>query len=197
MIDSGTGAHMTCDSSSLTRTQHCIVPIALGDNSLLNAHIKGTKRVQWQANNLTTEIHLTYTLCSSNLAMELLSVPALADKNMVVVFTKTHAVILDAQNEFVPIGIGSRDTDDLYYVGKPAFATNVSLDKAMMAAVLQQTSDESEGDASDDDTMTYAEDGSNEDTQTDEDEEEVDLGKLNIVDIGDQGTGNEVESRWH
>ncbi|PXF39675.1 Copia protein [Gracilariopsis chorda] len=117
MLDSGTSSHMTRTERSLTDIQSCSVPIALGDKSLLHADRKGIKRVRWTANSCTTEVHLSNTLCSSELAMDLLSVPALAEKGFVVLFTKEQALILDRTENFRVVGIAPRDADGLYYIG--------------------------------------------------------------------------------
>jgi len=117
MLDSGTTTHMTQSPEALDDVHHCNVPIALGDNSTIDANITGSRTVHWVANGDSATVTLSNTLAAPNLSMNLLSVPALTAKGISVLFTPKRAILMDMEDELSVIGIANREMDNLYYIG--------------------------------------------------------------------------------
>ena len=111
MLDSGTTAHMTNNVNALAEASRCNVPIALGDNSEINASYRGTRTVTWASKNGETDVHLTGTLSAPKLAMSLLSVPALTAKGLCVLFLPTKALIMDMKDDLSIVGTAHKAND--------------------------------------------------------------------------------------
>lgn len=116
MLDSGTTSDMTNSVATLQDARQCKVPIALGDDSEIKASHCGTRKVTWASQNGVTDVTLSNTLASKDLAMSLLSVPALTEKGLCVLFLPDKAVILDMENDLSVVGIAPKNDDGLYYI---------------------------------------------------------------------------------
>ncbi|KAI0557487.1 Ribonuclease H [Gracilaria domingensis] len=134
VLDSGTTSHMTPEENSLSEKEECLVPIALGDDSVVHATKRGVKTVHWTANGQQTEVSLSNTLSSSSLAMNLLSVPALTEKDFCVLFTKKRAVIFDENDAYRPIAVAPKELDGLYYTkAQGEYASDCETERITMA----------------------------------------------------------------
>lgn len=61
-------------------------------------------------------VHLSDTLVSPKLAVSLLSVPALVDKNIGVIFLPGQGLLVDLENDFKILGFAHLKTDGLSYI---------------------------------------------------------------------------------
>lgn len=144
MLDSGTTSHMTPYAEHLEDTKTCAIPIALGDDSTVTATSKGTLCVEWCSSDGQTEVKLSETLASEDLAMSLLSIPALTEKGLGVLFMPTQALIIDLYDKMRVVGSAPKQADGLYYIGSKEkvitapFNTETSINRAMMAIIQDQ-----------------------------------------------------------
>ena len=177
MLDSGTTTHMTPDEDELFSTVNCNVSISLGDDSCVQASCKGTNAVTWSGLEGTTEVHLSETLAARDLAMKLLSVPALTKKGMAVLFLPSKTLIVDLRENYKVIGVSHREDDGLYYIGMDGSdhaGTSLSTtDRAMKALARQftesdETSDIDSSLSIDDACSTQYEDGDTSDEHNDD-----------------------------
>lgn len=81
MLDSGITSHMTPCVEDVVDASECNVSIAINDDSVVKANLRGTRHVNWAIGGTITNVSLSNTLVSPDLSMGLLSIPALA-KNM-------------------------------------------------------------------------------------------------------------------
>ena len=116
MLDSGTTTHMTNDVETLQNTALCEVPISLGDDSKIVANYRGSRVVTWQSQDGVTEVRLSGTLAAPDLAMSLLSIPALTEKGFCVLFLPQNAIIMDIEDNLRIVGTAFKDSDGLFYI---------------------------------------------------------------------------------
>lgn len=116
MLDSGTTAHMTPHSSTVQDQYSCDVNIPLGDDSIISAKSKGVRKVRWQGADGPVTVSLTDTLVAPDAAMSLLSVPALAKKEIAVLFLPDKAILFDLKDNNTVLGYAKRANDDIYYI---------------------------------------------------------------------------------
>ena len=82
MLDSGCTSHMTPLKDRVDRQHKCDQKVSLADDSSVTAKVKGVCTVKWQTQDGIEEVRLSETLVVPDLAMSLLSVPALVRKNI-------------------------------------------------------------------------------------------------------------------
>lgn len=78
LLDSGTTTDMVNALDRLQARRQCDIIISLGDNSSIKATHKGACEVTWSSQDTDTSVTLSNTLFSKDLAMNLLSISALA-----------------------------------------------------------------------------------------------------------------------
>lgn len=116
MLESGTAARMTPDVLSFQSKITCNMPIALGDNHRIKAEFSGGRVVTLHHDGHETTVRLTQTLVARDPAMSLLSVPALAAKDIATIFMPNGAHILDLKSNLRALGVASRHNEGLYYM---------------------------------------------------------------------------------
>ena len=127
---------MIPDENELQGTEECHVSISLGDDSNVYASSKGTKAVTWSGPEGLTQVHLSETLAARDLAMRLLSVPALTRKEMAVLFLPKKALILDLRSNLRVIGIAQKDADGLYYINTDGSDDPKTIDSSTDCAMI-------------------------------------------------------------
>lgn len=93
MLDSGTTSHMTPNKSTVKDLTDCSVQISLADASTVSAVTKGVRTVKWCTIDGPTTVNLSDTLILPEMSMSLLSVPALVNKNISVLFMPGKAIL--------------------------------------------------------------------------------------------------------
>lgn len=116
MLDSGTTSHITPTVESLKDARSCNVDIYLGDNSTVAATHKGKLSVNWSVDRDETAVQLSDVLSSPQVAMDLLSIPALAEKGICALFLPSKALLIDLYDNSRVIGCAPRQEDGLYYI---------------------------------------------------------------------------------
>lgn len=79
LLDSDT-SHMIKNKSQLTDSKKCNFRLVLGDDSRITASHREVRKMAWSTTDVDTEVALSDTLCSKELAMNLLSIPALGEQ---------------------------------------------------------------------------------------------------------------------
>ena len=116
LVDSGTTSHMTARSETVTSRSECDISIALGDDSKVKATKKGDRRVQWAAEDGPRTINLSKTLITDDIAMSLLSVPALVNKGIGVLFLPGKALFIDLSDGMNILATAPQAEDGLFYI---------------------------------------------------------------------------------
>lgn len=116
MLDSGTTSHLTASASRIKHKQVTDITINLADNLSIKATEKGTRTVKWKTSHGKRGIHLSNTLVVPSLAMSLLSVPSLLEKNIGVLFLPSKAVLIDLEDDFSILGYVTQDDEGLFYI---------------------------------------------------------------------------------
>ena len=122
MIDSGTSSHITPFEHKVSNLEECDVTITLGDDSTVPSVTQGTRRVQWQGEDGPVNVNLSNTLVAPDVSLSLLSVPALVEKGLAVLFVPTRAFIININDGNTIIGTASQGTDKLFYISDHADA---------------------------------------------------------------------------
>lgn len=86
---------MTSLSQQVISKNHYDVDISLGDDSKVDADQRGTRKVKWQTKERACTISLLEALVSQNIAMSMLSVPALVKKEIAVFLLLGKALFID------------------------------------------------------------------------------------------------------
>lgn len=152
MLDSGTNSHMTPKLECLHGVDECNIALHLDDDLKIKATHTGFCNVKWNGQDGATAVNLNIVLYSPNMAMILLSIPALASKNIHTLFTRDMAKIMDADDGYCVLGIAPRGKDGLYYIqsnGNDArelsiYSEDVKAFVSIVAAAIRNTEDESE-----------------------------------------------------
>lgn len=79
-INSGTTAHMTTRAERVSKKTACESSVQLADNSSMHSECTCTCTVQWMTNSGRESVHLSNTFICPDMAVRLLSVPALVNK---------------------------------------------------------------------------------------------------------------------
>lgn len=116
LLDSGTTSHMTPKTDRVGQKAPCNTSIALGDDSTVRAFSKGTRNVKWQTDDGPVQVALSNTLVAEDLSLSLLSVPALVNKEIAVIFVPGQALLVDLQDDFRTIATAVQDQDGLFYI---------------------------------------------------------------------------------
>lgn len=116
LMDSSTTSHMTPFSEKVRSTSPCDVTINLADDSSANAQVKGTRMVKWFGDGGSMNVHLSETLVVPDMALSLLSVPALTTTKISVLFMPGKAFLVDLENSFSILGTAVQDDDGVYYI---------------------------------------------------------------------------------
>lgn len=116
LLDSEKTSYMTLFKEKVTNQRKCKVDIALRNDSTVTASSTCTRVVKWNGAYITCTISLSNTLFSPELSMSLLSVPALVQKGVSVLFVPGKALMVDTDNEFTIIGKSRQGTDGLYCI---------------------------------------------------------------------------------
>ena len=130
MLDSGCTSHMTPKKDRVGKQEECAHTIHLADDSTVTAKEKGVRTVQWQTQDGLDDVHLSETLIVPNLAMSLLSVPALVRKNIGVAFLPGKAILIDLEDDYKILGQATQDKDGLFFIGDDQEKDNAKLLKA-------------------------------------------------------------------
>lgn len=118
MLDSGTSAHMTPLGNRLVDTRKSTSDISLADDSTVSSAEIGTRPVEWTADGVRTTVSLSKTMFVPALSTSLLSVPALVNKNIAVLFLPRKAVLLDLEDKNKVLGYALQDSDGLFYISE-------------------------------------------------------------------------------
>ena len=137
MLDSGTTSNMTAMAEKVHSKTGCNVSITLADNSALNASKKGTRTVQWYSDSGPQRVHLSQTLVTPEMAMSLLSVPALVRKNIGVLLIPQKALLIDLEEKFLILCQALQDTHGLFYISDYEVARPVASSDAEKQIVLE------------------------------------------------------------
>ena len=95
MLDSGTTSHLTPHADRVHSKTPCDTPISLADDSIIVATSKGVRSVQFSTDDGSTKVSLSDTLIVPNASLSLLSVPALVNKGIGVLFMPGKAILSD------------------------------------------------------------------------------------------------------
>ena len=160
-LDSGTTSHMVRRGNDLEDAESCSVSIALGDNSTITSTQKGTKKVTWSTPDGPASLSLSNTLASSELAMNLLSAPALTEKRIAVLFMPRYEYLQDMEDEMFMLGTAKKQTDGLYRIGTDEGKKRVGAPKiprATMAVInsLEKTAEDEDACADDASDASHA-----------------------------------------
>lgn len=157
--DSRTTAHMVTNAGILDDATKFDVGIALRDDPLVKASH------QWDTAISRTPLSLSITLASSDLNMDLLSVPALADKGLCVFFMPGKAYIKDKNDEMSVVGTVNKEAGGLYSIGinENCWETSFEdgLGRAIMAKAFALSVDKHEGISQEDKDMEQPHSGTN------------------------------------
>ena len=115
LLDSGTTSHMTPYVHLVKNKEYCNVSISLADDSTISADAIGVRPVTWQGDNGPIEVTLSDTLVTPDAAVSLLSVPALVNKGIAVLFMPGKAVLIDTNNNMNVLGYSKQSPDGLFY----------------------------------------------------------------------------------
>lgn len=116
MLYSGTTSHMTPCSQNIEDGESCNVQILLANDSAVPAEVKITRNVLWASETGVTKIYPSNTLAAPDLAMSLLSAPALTAKGILILFAPERARVVDAKDKFKVISMEKRCSDEMYYI---------------------------------------------------------------------------------
>lgn len=116
MLNSGTTAHMTPHENTVHHQYSCDFIIAISDDSIITAKTKGVRKVRWKGADGPVTVSLTDTLVAPDAVMSLLSVPALAKKEIAVLFLLDKAILFDLKDNNTILGYVKPADDDLYYI---------------------------------------------------------------------------------
>lgn len=116
MIDSGTTAHMTARAERVSMKTACESSVQLADNSSMHSESMGTRTVQWITDSGRESVHLSNTLICPDVAISLLSVPALVNKNIAVMFLPGAGFLVDLEDDCSILGTFEQDEDGLFYI---------------------------------------------------------------------------------
>lgn len=139
LLDSGTTSHMIKNKSQFTDSKRCNVQIALGDDSKITASHKGVRKMTWSTKDGDIEVSLSNTLCSKELAMNLLSIPALAKARVCTLLLPSVALLMDMDKDCKLIGRADRYSDGLYYIAekKPVRTTDEMAQEVAFCALVR------------------------------------------------------------
>lgn len=107
---------MTPCKSCVNKMQQCDQAIDLSDDSSVTAKQKGVQTVKSQPPDGVKDVHLSETLFVPDLAMSLLSVPALVRKKIGVMFLPGKAVFIGLEDDFCILAEAFQDKDGLFYI---------------------------------------------------------------------------------
>lgn len=116
MIDSGTMSHITPFEDKVSNHEVCDVSTALGDNSTVRSTVKGERRVNWQGRNGPVFVTLSHTLMAPEVSFSLLSVPALAEMRLGVLFVPERAFIFNQNDGNSVIGCTEQGLNRLLFI---------------------------------------------------------------------------------
>ena len=117
LLDSGTTTHMTPHRHKVTEAISTQKPIKLADDSIIQAKLSGTREVNWMTSEGNQMVYLSNTLVAPDVSMSLLSIPALVNKNIAVLFMQKKALLIDLEDEFAILGTATQsDRDGLFYI---------------------------------------------------------------------------------
>ena len=116
LLDSGTTSHMTARSDRVQNQVRYETPISLADDSKVNSRSKGVRTVHWKTENGNVKVSLSNTIVAPDIATSLLSVPALAKKNIAELFLPGRAILFDLEKNFKFLGQAAQNRDGLYYI---------------------------------------------------------------------------------
>lgn len=89
----------------------------------------GTRPVEWATDGVSTSVRLSKTTFVLALSTSLLSVPALVNKNIVVLFLPRKAVLLELEDKNKVPRYASQDSDGLFYISEDETKSVNRLDK--------------------------------------------------------------------
>lgn len=152
LVDSGTTSHMTAYGSRVHSQRKCDTSIHLADDSTVSASKIGVRKVTWQGTLGSTTVSLSNTLVAPNIKTSLLSVPALVNKDIAVLFVPGKALFIDMLQGNTVIGYAKQRPDGLFYIPDKQHSIDVNTSgddktvRAMMATarVVNRTEAESE-----------------------------------------------------
>ena len=107
---------MTSRSETVISKKKCNVDIALGDDSKFKAAQKGKSKFKSHTQYGVRTINLSDTLVSKILAMTMLSVPALLEKMIGVLFLPGKALFIYFEDEMKILGTAAQAEDGLFYI---------------------------------------------------------------------------------
>lgn len=141
MLDSGTTAHMTPYAGTVQNKCGCNVDIALGDDSIISAKMKGVRKVRWQGADGPVTVSLTDTLIAPDATLSLLSVPALTKKDIAVLFLPGKAILFDIKDNNSVLGYAKQGSNDLYYIddNRDEFPVDVTGETSHVRAFMAVT----------------------------------------------------------
>lgn len=145
MLDSGTTSHMTKLIDRVHSRHKSDVEVRLADDSVVEASEVGVRTVRWMTDDGQDAVHLSETLVIPTLASSLLSVPALVNKNISVLFLPGQALLVDLEDDYRILGRASQSDDGLFYIpdhqvsDSPKQSANSTLEKSMMAIVRRES----------------------------------------------------------
>lgn len=116
MLDSGTTAHMTNRTDRVEQRKRYETPITLADDSKVKSNSKGIRVVKWKTEHGNVKVSLSETLVAPDISTSLLSIPALAKKDIATLFLPGRAIMFDLMDNFKMIGQATQDRDGLYYI---------------------------------------------------------------------------------
>lgn len=93
ILDGGNTSHMTAKYDRLHSKKALQVHIQLADYSKIKTDSNGVRAVKWITKEDPLTVYLTDILVTPNLAMSILSVPVLVNKNVAVPFMPVQALM--------------------------------------------------------------------------------------------------------
>lgn len=88
------------------------VDIALGDDSIISANIKGVRKVNWQNDDRPVTVPLTNTLIAPDKALGLLYIPKLTKKHIPVLFLQEKSILFDINDKKSVLGHAKQGFDE-------------------------------------------------------------------------------------
>lgn len=116
VLDWGTTSQITPNKRNIQEARNCHVPILIVDNSEVDACRRDIQNVSWSGEDGVTNVSLSNTLVTPRLLMSVLSVPALASKEICTLFTPQRPLLIDMHDDFRIIGYAPNHANGLYYI---------------------------------------------------------------------------------
>lgn len=111
LLDSGDTSHMTLLSDPFHSKSFCSVSIKFADDSTVKSVSTGVRDVQWMSTSGRCTVHLSETLVTEVVVLSLISIPALARKNITTLFMPNESFVINLEGNNKVLGQSKRYKD--------------------------------------------------------------------------------------